>query len=203
MSRGVFGCIAVLLISSGTVFSDSIIIDGKRYSDVLVYDSGNGYVVRLPEDGTTLNVSKENAQSVKITEDYGARDALLMKYEKARKQPIKEPVKKLEPIMESIEESLDTVPEVQVPEDEVKIPAIAKSLTELTSKVPQRKQKTDSVDVSDVLSRVSGQNTSAETSPPSTQEPVFTREEPNTRNDDEDYTPVEDSNQEEYVDTED
>lgn len=66
--------------------ADSITFDEKKYTNVLVYETNSGYVVRLSHDGSTLNVKKENASAVSITQDYGARDNLLAQYEEAREK---------------------------------------------------------------------------------------------------------------------
>ena len=78
MGSKVLGFLCLLVLCSSSVFSVSITIDGKQYSNVLIYEADIGYVFRLPSDGSTLNVRKENARVVKITEDYGVRDALLI-----------------------------------------------------------------------------------------------------------------------------
>ena len=107
MGSKVLGFLCLLVLCSSSVFSDSITIDGKQYSNVLIYETDIGYVVRLPSDGSTLNVRKENARAVNITEDYGERDALLIQYEEARKKKNEKPIN-LEPVMEELEEPAES-----------------------------------------------------------------------------------------------
>jgi len=57
-----FGIIAAAIcVASVRAWSDSILIDGKVYTNVKVYESKTRYYVRLP-DGTSLSVGKDQIQ---------------------------------------------------------------------------------------------------------------------------------------------
>ena len=80
--------VVVLLLTMAwlmpAVYADSITIDGQQYTKVLVYELENAYLIRLPDEGKTINVKKSQVSSVSLTPDYGERDQLLIKYEETR-----------------------------------------------------------------------------------------------------------------------
>ena len=58
-------------------------MDGKAYTEVLVYESGRYYFVKLPREGRSISVSKDdvNSESVKINEDPFYREDLRALYD--------------------------------------------------------------------------------------------------------------------------
>jgi hypothetical protein len=70
--------VGILFIGTLTADADKIIIDGKMYSDVLIYESGSYYYVKKPREGKSLSVRKSDVpdNQVQINEDPYYREQL-------------------------------------------------------------------------------------------------------------------------------
>ncbi len=75
--------ISVWAAAAMGVQADWIVIDGKRYSDVLVYESSEVYYVRLPREGRSLSVKKTKVGSgqIEISDDPFYREELKTFYQ--------------------------------------------------------------------------------------------------------------------------
>ena len=70
--------IASMLFFSRSALGDSITVGDKTYSDILVYEGGSFWYLKLPDEGKILNIPKSevDASLVSISEDFEYRDAL-------------------------------------------------------------------------------------------------------------------------------
>jgi hypothetical protein len=68
--------------------ADTITVEGKTYSDVLVYKSSSLYYVKIPNEGRTFSVPVEDVpeNAVYIERDPYVRDALQEKYDKTEER---------------------------------------------------------------------------------------------------------------------
>ena len=68
----------IFLTSMVVAYADTITIKGKQYSNVLVYESGSYYYVKLPREGKSLSVRKSDVPSdqVSTTDDPYYREQL-------------------------------------------------------------------------------------------------------------------------------
>jgi hypothetical protein len=83
-------CFLVLLVFSNYCAADSIVVDGKTYTDVYVMEGPLTYYVCIPADGTIMNVDKAELKKgdLAISEDRAQRLALKEQFDKSR-APIK------------------------------------------------------------------------------------------------------------------
>lgn len=56
----------IFLTSMVVAYADTITIKGKQYSNVLVYESGSYYYVKLPREGKSLSVRKSDVPRYKV-----------------------------------------------------------------------------------------------------------------------------------------
>lgn len=63
--------------------ADTIVVDGKTYKDVLVYESSRYYFVKLPREGRSISVAKGeiDAATIALNEDPFYREALRELYD--------------------------------------------------------------------------------------------------------------------------
>lgn len=73
----------VFFAGMAVVDADTIIVGGKQYSNVLVYESSSYYYVKLPREGRSLSVRKSEVPSnqVEINEDPYYREQLRELYD--------------------------------------------------------------------------------------------------------------------------
>ncbi len=78
--------VLLLLAATWTATADSIVIDGKQYTDVLIYKSRSTYYVKIPKEGhsTSVSASQVDETTVSINDDPYYRDQLKDLYESVK-----------------------------------------------------------------------------------------------------------------------
>jgi hypothetical protein len=78
--------VGIVLVGMLTASADSIFINGIQYTDVLVYESGEYFYVKIPNTGKSMSVSKAKVSSdqVKINDDPYYRDQLRNLYKSVK-----------------------------------------------------------------------------------------------------------------------
>lgn len=63
-------------------WADTITVDGVRYENVIVRESGTRYYIQLPQEGRAFSVSKDKVavRDIVLSDDPSARDALLKEW---------------------------------------------------------------------------------------------------------------------------
>ena len=81
-------CAVWFLTVGPMALGDTITVDGKTYTDVLIYKSSGSYYIKIPTEGRVLNATfdKVDEASVEIVPDPYYRDELKQKYDKSRRR---------------------------------------------------------------------------------------------------------------------
>lgn len=88
------GSVCLILLSIvHTAAADSIVINGKQYSDVLIYKTSSTYYVKIPKEGRSISVSVDavDGTSVTINDDPYYRDELKELYDNVKSGEVIEP----------------------------------------------------------------------------------------------------------------
>jgi len=74
---------SLIMMISGNSSGDSITVDGKTFTDVLIYKSPSKYYVKIPKTGKTMNVPLDSVSEddVSINDDPYYRDKLKAMYQ--------------------------------------------------------------------------------------------------------------------------